>query len=69
LFEQGRYSTYSSSVQRATGLFASFCRRIDVTPPGGVGSKQFYEMPAPFRPRDAARHPVLDFGAVLLRFG
>jgi hypothetical protein len=69
LFEQDRYSTYARSVQLAAGPFARFRRRIDVTPPGGAGSKQFYEVPAPFRPRDAASHPVLDFGAVLLRFG
>ena len=34
----------------------------------GNGRKQFHEVPAPFRTRDAAGRLALDFGAVLLRF-
>ncbi len=35
----------------------------------GDGRKQFHEVPALFRTRDAAGVLTLDFGAVLLRFG
>lgn len=40
-----------------------------VTPPDTDGRKQYHEVPALFRARDAAGKPVLDFGAVVLRFG
>ena len=40
---------------------------IVVAPPGADGRKQFHEIPAPFRTRDAAGRTVLDFGAVVLR--
>jgi len=40
---------------------------IAVEPPGADGRKQFHEIPAPFRTRDAAGRTVLDFGAVVLR--
>jgi DNA-binding transcriptional ArsR family regulator len=39
-----------------------------VSSPDGDGRKQFHQVPAPFRTRDAAGHLILDFGAVLLRF-
>jgi DNA-binding transcriptional ArsR family regulator len=40
-----------------------------VTPPDADGRKQFYELPALFRSRDAAGKPLLDFGQVILRVG
>ena len=40
---------------------------IAVEPPGADGRRQFHEIPAPFRTRDAAGRTVLDFGAVVLR--
>lgn len=40
-----------------------------VTSADGDGRKQFHEVPALFRTRDAAGVVALDFGAVLLRFG
>ena len=40
-----------------------------VAPADGDGRKQFHEVPALFRTRDAAGRLALDFGAVLLRFG
>ena len=43
--------------------------RVAVDPADGDGRKQFHEVPAPFRTRDAADRVALDFGAVLLRFG
>jgi hypothetical protein len=42
---------------------------MPVAPPDGDGRKQFHEIPAPFRKRDAAGHVVLDFGAVMIRCG
>ncbi len=39
-----------------------------VTSVDGDGRKQFHEVPALFRTRDAAGVVALDFGAVLLRF-
>ena len=38
-----------------------------VSPADGDGRKQFHELPALFRSRDAAGKTVLDFGVVLLR--
>ena len=40
-----------------------------VTPPGTDGRKQYHDIPALFRSRDAAGKPILDFGVVVLRFG
>ncbi len=40
---------------------------ITAASPDGDGRKQFHEVPAPFRSRDAAGRPVLDFGTVLIR--
>lgn len=37
--------------------------------PGADGRMQFYEVPALFRTSDAAGKPLLDFGAIILRFG
>jgi len=42
---------------------------MPVASPDGDGRKQFHEIPAPFRKRDAAGALVLDFGAVLIRCG
>jgi len=41
---------------------------VGVDSPDGDGRKQFYQIPAPFRTRDAAGKRMLDFGAMLLRF-
>ncbi len=40
---------------------------MPVASPDGDGRKQFHEIPAPFRKRDAAGHVLLDFGTVLIR--
>lgn len=40
---------------------------IAVSPAGEDGRKQFHQIPAPFRTRDAAGGTVLDFGAAMLR--
>ncbi|MCX6854992.1 MAG: ArsR family transcriptional regulator [Verrucomicrobia bacterium] len=42
---------------------------MPVASPDGDGRKQFHEIPAPFRKRDAAGHVLLDFGTVLIRCG
>jgi DNA-binding transcriptional ArsR family regulator len=39
-----------------------------VAPPDGDGRKQFHQVPAPFRTKDASGAIFLDFGSVLLRF-
>ena len=39
-----------------------------VAAPDGDGRKQHHQVPAPFRIRDAAGRPALDFGTVVLRF-
>ena len=40
-----------------------------VRPAGEDGRKQIHELPALFRTRDAAGMPLVDLGAVVLRFG
>jgi DNA-binding transcriptional ArsR family regulator len=39
-----------------------------VTPPDTDGRKQYHEIPALFRSRDAAGKVLLDFGSIVLRF-
>ncbi len=41
---------------------------VTVPSPDGDSRKQFSEIPAPFRTRDAAGRTLLDFGCVVLRF-
>ncbi len=38
-----------------------------VASPDGDGRKQFHEVPAPFRVRDASGRKALDFGTVMIR--
>jgi len=46
---------------------ARLVRVVDVA--GADGRKQYHEVPSVFRACDAAGKTVLDFGAVVLRFG
>ena len=41
---------------------------MPAAPPDGDGRKQFHQVPSVFGANDAAGRPVLDFGAVVLRF-
>ena len=41
---------------------------VTVASPDGDGRKQFQQIPAPLRIRDAASRNALDFGALVLRF-
>ena len=40
---------------------------VPMPAPGGDGRRQYYEVPAHFRSRDAAGRTVLDYGAAMLR--